>query len=603
MSYWEHNYNLIRQNKEFMHSKLKDYTFDTNELEELSLLDTREEIQTIKVIRAGKTYRLNSAYAPIREAKKWASQYEYDKLNMVTTLFGLGNGLIALELLKKMKTDDLLFIYEPSPMIFQFVMENYDLSLLLNDSRVSITVKGINDYEYENLLMGYVSWINVRSQIICNHMEYDMIFPDEFSWLIKRIHDNNDRAVTNKNTENALGKTFVNNALSNIKYINQSNIITDFIGKIPQDVPAIIVAAGPSLDKNIEDLKLAKGKAFIIAVDTAMKYLNKYNIEPDIVVTIDPNKFPGHFCDTDKVPIFCKLESNPAILDNYKGRKIFFNLEGYTKELYEKLGKDSGNLNTGGSVATGAFAICVEFGFNYIIMIGQDLAYSNGATHAGGVKVDVSNCGSAQETVEDIYGNSITTRHDWYEYLTWFNDAVEFYKSGEVIDATEGGAKIKNTKIMTLKDAISKYCKKEFDFKELFEKEPYTLNDDDVIKLKEIIQQGNKEFNEMKELINKGIEVCNRLIKEYTHISSESYTSKQLVEKLNRINGKIEEYSTYLLVDSYCSGILLINMADIYQCRDDVQSDKITIYTKTKEIYEEFLKAIDEIMPKLSVLG
>lgn len=606
MGFWEYNYNCIKEGRDFFYKKLESFSFEeiNEDLEEITSVDTREDAKAIIVRKNGLTQRLNSAYAPIKEAKKWSEQFVFDKVGIVTTMFGLGNGILASQLLMRMKEDDLLLIYEPSPMIFRYVMENFDLQELLNDNRVSITVHGINDYEYENLLMGYVTWVNVRSQIICNHTGYDKLFPDEFSWLIKRIHDNNDRAVTNKNTEAALSKVFVNNAIQNLEYMKESNIITDFIGKFSLDIPVIIVAAGPSLDKNIEELKRAKGKAMILAVDTALKYLSAHNIEPDFIVTIDPNKDPAHFRNSNfnYVPMFCKMESNSIVLEEHKGRKIFFNLEGYSKDLYNKLEKNSGALNTGGSVATGAFAICVELGIKHIILIGLDLAYGNGATHAGGVTKDVSNCGLFQETVEDINGNPITTRHDWYEYLKWFNDAVEFYDKGTVIDATEGGAKIKNTHIMTLHDAINEYCKKEINWTQLMEKLPYTLNEEEVGKFYNLIKTGVDEFVTIKKMIQEGINICNRLIKEYDTISGESYTSKNLIVKLNDINIKIEEFSSYLLLDMYCSGTILTKMSEIYQCRDDVQEDKKMIYVNTKEIYEDLLKAIIIIKPQLEQL-
>lgn len=603
MGFLEINYNLIKEGRDFFYKKLESFSFDgiNEEFEEISFVDTREDAKALLVKKSGLTQRLNSAYAPIKEAKRWSEQFEFDKVGIVTTMFGLGNGILASQLLKRMKVDDLLLIYEPSPMIFRYVMENFDLKELLMDNRVSITVRGINDYEYENLLMGYVTWVNVRSQVICNHTGYDKLFPDEFSWLIKRIHDNNDRAVTNKNTESALSKIFVSNALQNIKYMKESNIITDFIGKFSLDIPAIIVAAGPSLDKNIEELKRAKGKAMILAVDTSLKYLSAHNIDPDFIVTIDPNKDPSHFRNNNfnHVPMFCKMESNAIVLEEHKGRKIFFNLEGYSKDLYNKLGKNTGDLNTGGSVATGAFAICVELGIKNIILIGLDLAYGNGATHAGGVTKDVSNCGLFQETVEDIYGNPITTRHDWYEYLKWFNDAAEFYDKGIVIDATEGGAKIKNTHIMTLHDAINKYCNKDINWNDFLKELPYSCNKDEVGEFYNLIKTNMDEFVTIRDMIHDGINICNRLIKEYDTISGESYTSKSLVVKLNDINMKMEEFSSYLLLDMYCSGTILTRMSEIYQCRDDIQEDKKKIYANTKEIYEDLLNAIVIIKPQL----
>ena len=59
---------------------------------------------------------------------------------------------------------------------------------------------------------------------------------------------------------------------------------------IPKDISAIVIAAGPSLNKNIKELKRAKGKAFLIAVDTAVKRLLKEGIVPDMYATLDGMK-------------------------------------------------------------------------------------------------------------------------------------------------------------------------------------------------------------------------------------------------------------------------------------------------------------------------
>lgn len=54
------------------------------------------------------------------------------------------------------------------------------------------------------------------------------------------------------------------------------------------DIPVIIVSAGPSLDKNVKELRKAQGKAFIIVVDAALRTVLQAGVQPDIVCTIDP---------------------------------------------------------------------------------------------------------------------------------------------------------------------------------------------------------------------------------------------------------------------------------------------------------------------------
>ena len=54
--------------------------------------------------------------------------------------------------------------------------------------------------------------------------------------------------------------------------------------------PAIIVSAGPSLEKNIHLLREAKGKAVIIAVDAVLPTLVPAGVIPDIVVVLEANR-------------------------------------------------------------------------------------------------------------------------------------------------------------------------------------------------------------------------------------------------------------------------------------------------------------------------
>ena len=60
------------------------------------------------------------------------------------------------------------------------------------------------------------------------------------------------------------------NFYHNVGYLQTGYKAFQLLGKIPSNVPAFVVSAGPSLNKNIKELKRAKGKSFIIAVDTAV---------------------------------------------------------------------------------------------------------------------------------------------------------------------------------------------------------------------------------------------------------------------------------------------------------------------------------------------
>ena len=82
-------------------------------------------------------------------------------------------------------------------------------------------------------------------------------------------------------------------------------------------MPAIVVAAGPSLNKNIDELKRAKGKAFIIAVDTAIKPLLKKGIIPDMFAIVDGKK-PIELVQNEevkKIPLLTSISASHDVLE------------------------------------------------------------------------------------------------------------------------------------------------------------------------------------------------------------------------------------------------------------------------------------------------
>lgn len=91
--------------------------------------------------------------------------------------------------------------------------------------------------------------------------------------------------------------------------------------------------------------------------------------------------------------------------------------------------------------------------------------------------------------IEDIYGNTTLTTADFKHYLEWFEDKIEELKDTdkEVIDATEGGAKIHGASLMTLKEAVAKYCREEFEIRKYFDEAPDVFNGEERKEVEEYL--------------------------------------------------------------------------------------------------------------------
>ena len=155
--------------------------------------------------------------------------------------------------------------------------------------------------------------------MIVEHPLYKEIFLHEYAGFIHAINDNRTRVMVNRNTLARFREDAPRNVITNLPMMEHANLVTE-LGKIlPRDIPVIIVSAGPSLDKNIEELRRAKGHSLIFAVDTAMKYLLAKDIIPDLAITIEPIKPMANYEDERcfKVPHVFDNESNPQIVSKH----------------------------------------------------------------------------------------------------------------------------------------------------------------------------------------------------------------------------------------------------------------------------------------------
>jgi hypothetical protein len=78
------------------------------------------------------------------------------------------------------------------------------------------------------------------------------------------------------------------NTLQNLPAIADEGDASALLNLFPQ-TPAVIVAAGPSLDSTLPGIRACQGRALIIAVDTAVRPLLAAGIQPHVAVSVDPS--------------------------------------------------------------------------------------------------------------------------------------------------------------------------------------------------------------------------------------------------------------------------------------------------------------------------
>lgn len=565
-----------------------------DEFQKVELVEARDGKSALVVTRDGQEIRLNSTFKPEREAEKWAAQYQFEYMQNVVVMFGLGNGMFARAMLKRLGKQDSLILHEPSRQIFDMVLEQEDVSDILGDSRVQLSVDSVINGEFYFNLERSLDWRNVNSLQGCSSNSYVKLFRDKYNAWIEELRQCMYIIDINKSTSSHFAKARARFIIRSMAQLEGSSLLSQCRGGIPKDFPAIIVAAGPSLDKNIDLLKKAEKRAFILATDSAVKTLLKHDIAFDAMLTIDVLKNPKHISDPkcQNIPLFCDFASRYQILQFHQGKKIWVRPAEYAVDIYEKLGHPIEPINCGGCVANAALAICNAMEFKTIILVGQDLAYMGEVTHAGGIKKKILNEDSGLREVEGIDGGMVKSRYDWLIYLDWFEGAIEQLPDVKVIDATEGGALIHGSKVMTLSDAIEQCCKQEFSMREYLEQLPPTFNEEEYAVVLDIVRKMGQEMRNIKREAQDAEILCDKVLNEIEQFG-DSPKAYKVSKRLSAINERIISKYSYGLLDCFVTEMAVEQLKDINHTAADEAEGLADTYQSAKAMYRAMLEAID----------
>lgn len=460
--------NLFNKNMQAMakynislYQKLCNFNPDSDKF----LLDkARNGSPTLK-IKEGKTTRLvHSRYNPEREADKWVKKINLKGEKKIFFL-GLGLGYHLRFLLERKKGIDYIIVIEPELSTLYWSFHIYDYSNYIRENKlIFVYSKGENE-NYIRQVLASIDMLNMKTFFSVTTPLTGIYHKDVFAKLNSFIKDHLISCIINFNTTVTFKYNWLNNFKHNMTYLFQHPGIDVLKNKFVK-FPAIIVSAGPSLDKNIHLLKQAKDKAVIIGVGTSLKAIQNTGVRPDIVVSVDPAEANWkHFQSTDYDDVYLvgDILSYYKILDQHNGKKFFFSTSAYN--VIQKLLPDEYGLpplRGGGSVSHSAMELALLMGCEPVIFIGQDLAIKeDGTTHASNTiySVEKDESGESLMEVEGIDGTNVETPVRFYSFLRWFEKRLAMLPEKKlIIDATEGGAKIKGTKVMDFKDALDKYC-------------------------------------------------------------------------------------------------------------------------------------------------
>ncbi|MDR2966112.1 MAG: DUF115 domain-containing protein [Treponema sp.] len=384
MSFWDNNYKILKRQYGGLYEELS-YDNDSNNN------NFPNEIEIVDTPAGDPTLRINGIFVhsprdPAREGQRLAQAIDSGESPVVILGFGLGYTAQYAAALGRP-----VIIVEKHKYMLRKAFELRDLTEFLSAKNIIFVVGGSGD--------GVVNALNIINDlnknderpapaIIRNRALMDL--DNEWyknaedkirTWIMK------DKV--NTATLKRFGKRWVRNISQNMIAIRNYPGVSRL--KNLNTFPVFLAAAGPSLDKIKPFIKEIYERCIVIAVDTNLRFFINNGIQPDFVLTVDPQFWNSRHldrCVCEKTALIAESAVFPPVLRLPFTRKFLcsslFPLGTYIEQQVDSKGR----LGAGGSVATTAWDFARSLGGNNIWIAGLDLAFPEYKTHFRGARFE-----------------------------------------------------------------------------------------------------------------------------------------------------------------------------------------------------------------------
>lgn len=506
-----------------------------------SVPENREKVKKIDQIEMfeenGVYYRLHSEQEK-KEAELVLKDLEKNR-DYILFVYGMGNLALLEQVIERTSDNTKILIVEENVHIFRYCMYFKRLEKIFKNKKVCFTLGEEQCFSLMVRICVQNEWSNLVHNVKMITTPAYQIYREQMEKKIKQFNKELATSVhiLGNSTEDQMNG--VTNNYLNVDACIKTNSIKEIEGKY-KGIPGILVASGPSLDKNLHLLKEMQGKAVIIACDASYQQCLKAGVKPDAIASIERDIPTYNFFYKDK-----KFDKDlvfvgpglvwPDILSEFPGKTVLMaktedGADGWWMKHFDNLE----HVVMGMSCANVAHAVLESAGCDPIIMIGLDLAYTDNKQHseeaheAFGSDNEIDTNADYLWT-EDIYGEQVRTTTVFNLFREYFERRAEDNRA-TMIDATEGGAKIKGTKIMTFQQAIDQYSsqKKEKCMSEYLEDIPWD-EEKALRKYDEIIESAQEFVDVIKEL-EENMQAHVRKIKKYDDWDYMHASREELVE-------------------------------------------------------------------------
>lgn len=409
-------------------------TVDKREISEGNYNITNSLSGAYTVLDTSHRRYLHSEYNPLYEARKQAESIYSPKADEAV-IIGDGLGYLSYEL-------------------YELSQHSLKITVLQNDANLNTVAQKYGVY---NLLpKADINIVAIENTHALFEMFIDKITTTDncIFWISDYMIE--DFADEEKNVLRMLNK---NNAslqgmkpLYDINFWKNKNKFDGTLSDLGQSSirDFIIVAAGPSLNQNIDFIRSSIGSKKIIAVSTALKRLLKEGIKPDYVCVLDPKKYvcthlEGITDEVKNIPVIAERLAFCGFLNKYSGPAYSVYSNDYEPAVIEAEESNQEIIDFTRTVTNLAIEIAVRLGAGRVFLVGADLAFPGNKHYAQGAGAVFENDVVGGISVRAVDGGFVSTSETFDSFRCRMEEIIGNNPDVVFINMSSEGAYIKGT--------------------------------------------------------------------------------------------------------------------------------------------------------------
>ena len=498
---------------------------------------------------------LHNPANPLGEANEIFAMAENSPV-AIHLIYGIGLGYLFQ--VTSAKSQGTVILYEPDLNILRTAFSLVDFTNDILKNNVFIT----NDFSEA---CGYIYHkSNMKNTpLLLSTTAYREMNEEQFNNMVTSLQQEVGRFSLDLKYTKEKFYPLILKIINNIpKLINEPPLVE--LKDVYKDKTAVVVSAGPTLDRNIETIKKYRDNIVLITVGTAIKALAKHNIKPDFLCIIESYDSSKQIAGLDLKDVYFITEpyANEKIR-NFEFKQTFLHI---SKNLpindfwCEISGVDNSEYISKGTVSYTALNTARILGCSKIVLVGQDLAYIEGQCYSKDsayknlvckyndnlkkweITADnledfayslsnnddaefrkqkaierINNLNSSLYYVKGINGDMIPTESVYAAFIQPLSDFTQKYPDCEYINTSLVGAQIDGFKNISLEEALKDSEKIENrDIKTEFKYDIQSIKDN-IFKAKENLKPAQLIIDELRK-IGKNL---NNDIKRYKNITPE----------------------------------------------------------------------------------